>query len=284
MFHNHSNKLKYRSTGIDIYISIEYNINRNKGKRLFYNKKGNEIMSIDKNSPIPVYYQLKEEIKDKINKGIWKAGQCIDSERELSEQCNVSRMTIRQALGELVQEGILVREKGKGTFVCEQKVKQKDIMSFSEMVQRMGLSLRTEVVGFDKVDSSENFVGLFHCNELYRIDRLRIVDEIVIANEIVYIPCEHLGVTAKEDLEKSLYNLLSEAGFVIDHSEAAIQSVLMDENYMSLFRVDKPVPLLKVVSKNITSEGKLLFVEESVYRSDKYVLEVNILRREGKIR
>ena len=84
---------------------------------------------IDKSSPIPVYYQLKEDILKKIREGVWKVGQCIDSERELSENYGVSRMTIRQALGELVQEGILVREKGKGTFVCEPKVKQKDMMS-----------------------------------------------------------------------------------------------------------------------------------------------------------
>ena len=74
---------------------------------------------IDKNSPIPVYYQLKEMIKEKIADGTWQVGQCIASERELTEAYGVSRMTVRQALGELVQEGLLVREKGKGTFVCK---------------------------------------------------------------------------------------------------------------------------------------------------------------------
>jgi GntR family transcriptional regulator len=63
-----------------------------------------------------------------------------------------------------------------------------------------------------------------------------------------------------------------------------MQAVLMDEDYKQIFWTDKVIPLIKSFSKNITSEGKLLFVEESVYRSDKYVLEVNIFRREGKIR
>lgn len=80
---------------------------------------------IDKNSPIPVYYQLKNDFIKKIASGVWKAGECISSERELCEIYDVSRMTIRQAIGELVQEGILTRKKGKGTFVCEQKVNQK---------------------------------------------------------------------------------------------------------------------------------------------------------------
>jgi GntR family transcriptional regulator len=240
-------------------------------------------MNIDKNSPIPVYYQLKEDIKGKINQGFWKVGQCIDSERELSEQYIVSRMTLRQALGELVHEGILTREKGKGTFVCEPKVKQRDIMSFSEMVNRMGLKLRTEIIGFDKINTPEELTETFSSTEVYRINRLRIVEDEVIANEIVYIPCEYIGSISKEDLKHSLYELLREKDYVIDHSEAAIQAVLMDDYYRKLFNTKKDLPLIKVFSKNIAENGKLLFVEESIYRSDKYIFEVNIFRREGKI-
>jgi GntR family transcriptional regulator len=241
-------------------------------------------MSINKNSPIPVYYQLKEDIQGKINKGIWKAGQCIDSEREFSEQYNVSRMTVRQALGELVQEGILVREKGKGTFVCEPKVKQRDIMSFSEMVHRMGLELKTEIIEIDRLETPEELVDILPTDEVYKINRLRIVENEVIANELVYIPCELIDDMDKEALKYSLYELLSKKGYVIDHSEAAIQAILMDDYYRKLFNVEKDLPLIKLFSKNITDNGKLLFVEESIYRSDKYILEVNIFRREGKIR
>jgi GntR family transcriptional regulator len=241
-------------------------------------------MSIDKNSPIPVYYQLKEDIKKKINKGIWKVGQCIDSERELSDTYSVSRMTIRQALGELVQEGILVREKGKGTFVCEPKVKQKDIMSFSDMVKKIGLKLETRILSFEKIQTPEEFTSLLLFEEVYRIDRLRIVKDEVIANEVIYIPCDYCGYIDEEKLQLSFYEILNQYGYSIDHSEASIQAILMDDYYKELFKVKDEVPLLKSNSKNITSDGKLLFIEESVYRSDKYILEVNIYRREGKIK
>lgn len=239
---------------------------------------------INKNSPIPVYYQLKEDIKEKISMGIWKVGQYIDSERELAEHYNVSRMTIRQALGELVQEGILVREKGKGTFVCEPKVKQMDIMSFSDMVHKMGLELKTEVVQFEKLSTPEEFEEILLSNYIYKINRLRLVEGVVIANEIVYIPCQYLIDINEENLKESLYKILSDRGYTIDHSEASIQAVLMDEKCKRLFRTEKDIPLIKSFSKNISSDGKLLFIEESVYRSDKYILEVNIYRREGKIK
>ena len=75
-----------------------------------YNEAGSDNM-IDKNSPIPVYYQLKNDFIKKISNEIWKVGECIWCERELCEIYGVSRMTIRQAIGELVQEGVLTRKR-----------------------------------------------------------------------------------------------------------------------------------------------------------------------------
>lgn len=239
---------------------------------------------IDKNSPIPIYYQLKEDIKQNIAKGIWKAGQCIDSERELSERYEVSRMTIRQALGELVHEGILIREKGKGTFVCDPKVKQRDMMSFSETISKSRLSLETRVIDFKRIYTPQDMQDLLPFDELYLINRLRIVDGIRVANEIVYIPCDYCGYMDKEVLRGSLYKLIENFGYSIEHSESAISAIIMDDYYRELFQTKEQVPLLKIHSKNITNDGRLLFIEESVYRSDKYILEVNIFRREGKIR
>lgn len=239
---------------------------------------------IDKNSPIPIYYQLKEDIKQNIAKGVWKVGQCIDSERELSERYGVSRMTIRQALGELVHEGILIREKGKGTFVCDPKVKQRDMMSFSETIDKSKLPLETKVLDFRRISTPNEMQDLLPFDEVYLINRLRIVDGIGVANEIVHIPCDYCGYMDEEVLCGSLYKLIESYGYSIEHSEASISAIVMDDYYRELFQTTEQLPLIKIHSKNITSDGRLLFVEESVYRSDKYILEVNIFRREGKIR
>ena len=239
---------------------------------------------IDKNSPIPVYYQLKEDILRKIRGGVWKVGQCIDSERELSESYGVSRMTIRQALGELVQEGILVREKGKGTFVCEPKVKQKDMMSFSEIIKKSGRTLETKVIEFTKIATPEDLVDTFPFDEVYKINRNRIVDGECIANELVFIPSDYCGFINEEKLKGSFYKILEEFGYSVEYSESSIKAIIMDEENKKIFGVDEQVPLLQINSRTINKDGKVLFVEEATYKSDKYILEVNILRREGKLK
>ncbi len=239
---------------------------------------------IDKNSPIPVYFQLKQDILEKISEGYWKVGECIDSERELSEHYEVSRMTVRQALGELVQEGVLVREKGKGTFVCEPKVKQQDVMSFTDIIEKLGGKLETEVLEFDIIDTPDEMVDLLEDDKVYKINRMRKVNGECIANEKVHISPKICGELNKEKLKGSLFKLIEERGHFIDHSESSIKAIVMDDYYKKLFNVEKVLPLISTFGTTLDENGKILFVEESIYRSDKYILQVNISRREGKLK
>lgn len=238
---------------------------------------------IDKNSPIPVYYQLKNDFIKKIANGTWKAGECISSERELCEIYGVSRMTIRQAIGELVQEGILTRKKGKGTFVCEQKVNQKDMMSFTEMIKQSGRVLETKVVEFEIIDTPEDIQDIFILDKLYKITRKRIVDNECIALETVYIPVDYCGHVNKEMLEGSLYKILEQFGYLITNSNSSIVAVNVNDEIRNLLECEKDEPILKVISKTFTRADKLLFLEEAFYKSDKFTLQVNISRKEGEI-
>lgn len=239
---------------------------------------------IDKNSPIPVYYQLKNDLTSKIAKGVWKSGECIASERELCEVYGVSRMTIRQAVGELVQEGVLIRIKGKGTFVCEQKLKQQDMMSFTEIIKKTGNELITEVLDFEIIETPEDFEDIFTLDKLYKIKRKRIVDKECVALETVYIPVDYCGYINKDMLNGSLFKILEGFGYVVDYSTSSISAVIINDELKEIFEVDKNVPMLKTISKTYDNKDKMIFLEEAIYRSDKYLLEVNISRREGKIR
>src|SRR4051812_20574632 len=96
---------------------------------------------INKNSPIPIYYQLEEHIKGLIEEGVLKPGDVLPPEREYAEKYQISRMTVRQAFTQLVNEGYLFRLQGKGTFVAERKIEKtlQGIISFTEDMRARGL-------------------------------------------------------------------------------------------------------------------------------------------------
>ena len=238
---------------------------------------------IDKNSPIPVYFQLKNDLVKKIAQGLWKTGECIASERELCEIYGVSRMTIRQAIGELVQEGVLTRLKGKGTFVCEQTVKQQDMMSFTEMIKQTGRELKTEVINFDIIDTPDDMQDTFMLDKVYKIERRRIVDNECIAVETVFIPVDYCGHINNEMLKGSLYKILEHFGYSISNSTSSIVAVDITDEIKEKFDTKENFPVLKIIGKTFANKNKVLFIEEALYRSDKFTLQVNISRREGEI-
>ena len=238
---------------------------------------------IDKNSPIPVYFQLKNDLVKKIAQGVWKPGECISSERELCEIYNVSRMTIRQAIGELVQEGILTRVKGKGTYVCKQTVKQQDMMSFTEMIKQTGRELDTEVIKFEVIDTPDDMQDIFMLDKVYKIERRRIVDNECIAVETVFIPVDYCGHINEKMLKGSLYKILESFGYSISNSSSSILAVNITDEIKEKFGTDEDFPVLKMIGKTFANKNKLIFIEEALYRSDKFTLQVNISRREGEI-
>ena len=104
---------------------------------------------INKYIPIPAYYQLKEIIREEIESGRLKIGEKLTPENRLSEIFQISRMTVRQAIKELVVEGLLYRDKGRGTFVCQPKINygfiQKLTTFYDDMAEK-GYTMRTKII------------------------------------------------------------------------------------------------------------------------------------------
>lgn len=240
-------------------------------------------MLIDKRSPIPAYFQLKKYIIDCISSGEWKKDKPIPSERELALFAKVSRMTVRQAINELVNEGILYRIKGKGTFITKNKIEQKNIMSFSKMVKSKGMIPKTEILEFDLngyyPDIAE-LMGLESKTEFYRIKRLRKAGDLPMAIEEVFIPAENCRDIQKFDLTGSLYDILHQQYQIkISRMDVNIEAVLPDTHQQELLSIGSDVPLLKVCGNTIADIGIELFHEISFYRSDKLSFKVSIFDR-----
>ncbi len=121
---------------------------------------------IDKGSLVPAYIQLKMILSSQIEAGVWKQGECILSERELSEIYGISRMTIRQALAELVQEGILIKRKGKGKVIANEVI----YMPYSLGKTLTREELKNSIYKFlesinQGVSHSESTINSILCNE-----------------------------------------------------------------------------------------------------------------------
>jgi GntR family transcriptional regulator len=237
-------------------------------------------MFIDKKSPIPAYFQLKTILLDKINSGEYPAGSIIPSERELSENLGISRMTVRQAINLLSSERFLIREKGKGTFVNEIKFEQKNIMSFSQTVIQQGMLPSTRVLELtEEVDCFDikEYLNLDSDQKVFRIKRLRLADETPIAVEEVFIPEKLCPNINKLDLTKSLYDLLK-TNYSIDISyiDNKIEAVKADKENRVLLMLSAGVPVLEISGISYTKEGNKLFYERDVYRADKYNYSVRI--------
>lgn len=237
-------------------------------------------MYLNKKSPIPVYYQLKNLILKKIQNGEFPEGSLIPSERDLGENFNISRMTVRQALNQLVAEGVLYREKGKGTFVSKGKIEQRNIMSFSEIVKRKGLVPTTEVLHFIKQEADEDIkeiLGLGNSEMVYVIKRLRLAGNIPVGIEEDFIPEKYCPNLEKFDLTGSLYKLINEEyGYAITYVDNVIEAAKPFKEEKSLLNISVNVPVLKITGINFTESDLKLFYERSVYRSDEYKYNVRV--------
>lgn len=119
-----------------------------------------EIEKIDKNSVIPIYYQLAKIIKKQIYEGILKPGETLPAEHELVEMYGISRMTVRRALSELINAGMVYAEKGKGTFVAQPKLEDVvfELKNFHEEIKKMGLKPSARLLGVKIVKADQPLV------------------------------------------------------------------------------------------------------------------------------
>src|SRR2546426_12519287 len=138
--------------------------------------------AIYRNSPLPRYYQLKEIMRERVRAGEWQPGDLIPSERELGETYGISRMTARQAITDLVNEGLFYREQGKGTFVSQNKITQQLIRltGFTEDIRARGQRPGTKVISAEMHPADEataEKLRIDHGTPIFRLQRLRLVDE-----------------------------------------------------------------------------------------------------------
>lgn len=158
----------------------------------------------------PIYLQINNKIKEMISSGKWNVGDRLPSERELAEYFSVSRMTLRQAIQTLSDEGILDRRVGSGTYVARAKVQEKmsGVTSFTEIIKSQGKTPSSKTISFKKVKPNSNEIKVLNLlpnDYILRMERIRFADDEPICFEVTSIPYNLIKGLSKSDLTKSLY-------------------------------------------------------------------------------
>jgi GntR family transcriptional regulator len=202
--------------------------------------------TLERSNPLPLYYQLKEVLKQQIHAGHLAPHTAIPSEPELVAQYHVSRATVRQALTELVHEGLLYRQHGRGTFVCEPRIQQhtfSELISFSEELRRRGkrpggVLLVSELVRGSQIVREQ--LRLTDEEQVIRLERMRTADNVPVAYEIDYLPYPRAaGVyqRAKETSDGSLYLLMASEGLTPYIAEHTFRAGSSSEREAELLRI-----------------------------------------------
>lgn len=243
--------------------------------------------SIVRKSPLPRYYQLKEIMREKISSGEWKPGDLIPSERELGEQYGISRMTARQAITELVNEGLFYREQGKGTFVSRHKITQQLIRltGFTEDIKARGQRPGSKIISAMMVPADETIAEHLHIKTglmIFQLQRLRLADEEPLAIEVsnlCFVGCEKL---LEDDLEQnSLYRLLEHKyGLPLMEAEQQLEAGLISPEEAQLLKVPVGSAALFVRRTTYTERDQPIEYARSIYCGNKYIFFTQMKREQ----
>lgn len=179
-------------------------------------------MALEKKSQSPLYQQLMMRLKNDIVAGVYPSGGRIPSEQVLCDTYGVSRVTVRKALLDLVQEGMLVRRQGKGTFVADKRLQRdlQHITSFSDACKSMGRTAGTKVISIIREAAHSGDIerlGAQEGDQVLEICRVRLCDGEPVMLELNRFPLRH-AFLEHENLNQSLYPLLRAHGIIPSHA------------------------------------------------------------------
>lgn len=239
---------------------------------------------INKNSPIPIYYQLEEHIRDLIEKGELKPGDSLPAEREYAEKYQISRMTVRQAFTKLVNEGYLYRMQGKGTFVAERKIEQAlhGLTSFTEDMKARGLVPGSQLIHFEIIPATGTIAKQLSIKEygpVYEIQRIRLADDVPMALETNYISANLIKGLTEKIVNQSLYAYMEgQLQLTIDHASQIIESSVANQSEAGYLKVKKGAPVMLIQRNTFLEDGTPVEYVKSVYRADRYKFMIQMKR------
>lgn len=235
-------------------------------------------MDFSRHKVTPRYYRIYEELHNQIASGQYPAGQKMPSETELCRIYGVSRGTIREAVKMLMQEGLLKREQGRGTFVLDKKVKiaqnAKQLIGFTELMQQHGKKAAAKILRIETKKPGQEVRGLLEMKpseKVVEIERLRFGDDAPLIIERSCFVYGYFYPLLEFDLEKeSIYEVLHrETDVRLGDAYQTIEAVNATAGDARLLQVEPDTALLLIKRLIKTKSGRFFQYSEDRYRADK---------------
>ena len=236
-------------------------------------------------SPVPLYTQIKEILRERILNGTYQAHEQMPSESDLIKAFGVSRITVRQALGDLQKEGLVFKIHGKGTYVSKPKAFQSlaKLQGFGEAMASMGYETLSRVISHkelleDKVIALK--LDVAEGEVVAEIRRVRYLNRSPISLDVTYVPKSVGERLAKEDLaHRDIFLILeNDYGYSLGQAELQIEAVLADDILARLLQVEEGAPILRIERLTFTADNRPLDYEYLYYRGDAFQYRLRIER------
>jgi GntR family transcriptional regulator len=234
---------------------------------------------------IPLYYQLETVLRKKILSGDFVPDTPMPSEDALAVEYKVSRITVRQALASLEQDGLVLRQRGKGTFVSETAgtLEMPRFTGSIEDLVMMGIRTTTEVKDFSWIDPPENIKDKLQVGQekVLRIEKIRSIENSSFSHVYNYLPLE-IGQRLPADLvnvKPMLMILEDELGIRAVEADQTVEATIADAEIASLLDIRVGDPLLKAERTVYDVKHNPVEYVSVLYRADKYAFTMKLKRK-----
>lgn len=237
-------------------------------------------------APVPLYNQLKELLRAQILDGTYPAESRMPSESELGDQFQVSRITVRQALGDLQKEGLIFKIHGKGTFVAKPKAFQNvsTLQGLAESLSQLGHEVINQLLGVKFIAADARIAERLQLNEgdrVAEIKRVRLINREPVSLEISYVLADIGEKLQKADLiTRDIFLILeNDLQLNLGHADLAIDAVLADSELTNALNVEEGAPIMRIERLTHTAAGQPIDFEFLYYRGDAFQYRFRIDRQ-----
>jgi len=225
---------------------------------------------------IPRYRQIATSIKNHISTGAYQQGQPLPTEARLREDFAVSRVTIRQAIKLLVDEGILESIQGSGTYVRRKKVTYDiyQMTSMDEKLEHMDVNTHSDIIAFEITQPSEEIASILNLrteDRVYYVKRVRFIDQSPATLEETWMPVDLFPDLTFQVMQGSKYRYIEEdKNMVIDCSEQEIIPVMPPAEVVKWLHLDASQPILEKVTRSFLLDGTVFELSRNYFKSSDY--------------